>query len=294
VEDIAGNSLVSAKSWFFQTGSGPRAAVDLKSASNFAILAKSGISNTGSSTSIVGDIGVSPIAASAITGFALANATLNQYATSTLVNGKVFAADYAPPTPVAMTLSVSDMELAYLDAESRILPDYTELGGGNIGGLTLYPGLYKWTTNVNVGTDVVISGSATDVWIFQTSQDLFLSPYRKVLLTGGAMASNIFWQVAGQTTIGTSCVFNGNILCLTAIQLNTGATLNGRALAQTAVVLQNATIIIPAPAPQTPIIPVVTFPIWAAVVIVVGVVGLVSAVLLVQTKKSKAKKRSNN
>ncbi|MDP2944065.1 MAG: ice-binding family protein, partial [bacterium] len=129
-----------------------------------------------------------------------------------------------------------DMQTAYTDGAGRA-PSVTELGAGNIGGLTLTPGVYKWDTGVTIPTDVTLSGGANDVWIFQIAQNLNISSATKIILSGGAQAGNIFWVVAGQTTIGTTAVFNGNILDQTAIVLNTGATLNGRALAQTAVTL---------------------------------------------------------
>jgi len=212
------------------------ATVNLGSAGNFVILAKSGISTTGS-TAITGYIGVSPISATAITGFGLVMDSSGNFSSSAIVTGKVYAADYASPTPATMTTAVSNMETAYTDAAGRTNSTATELGARNIGGMTLAPGLYKWTTGVSMPTDVTLSGGADDVWIFQIAENLTLSSATNVVLSGGAEASNIFWQVAGQTTLGTNSVFNGNILSQTAIVLNTGATLNGRALAQTAVTL---------------------------------------------------------
>jgi hypothetical protein len=111
--------------------------------------------------------------------------------------------------------------------------------------MTLAPGLYKWSTGVTIPTDVTLSGGQNDVWIFQIAQNLTVSSSTSVVLSGGAQAGNIFWQVAGQTTLGTNSVFNGNILDQTAIILNTGATLNGRALAQTAVTLDSNTVVKP-------------------------------------------------
>jgi hypothetical protein len=169
----------------------------------------------------------------------------NTFSTSALVTGKAYAADYAVPAPAKMTTAISDMETAYTDAAGRTSPTASELGAGNIGGMTLAPGLYKWSTGVTIPTDVTLSGGANDVWIFQIAQDLTISSAMKVVLSGGAQASNVFWQVAGQTTLGTNSVFNGNILDQTAIVLNTGATLNGRALAQTAVTFDANTILVP-------------------------------------------------
>ena len=159
----------------------------------------------------------------------------------------VYAADYAVPTPANMTTAISDMEIAYTNAAGRTLPTATELGAGNIGGMTLAPGLYKWGTGVTIPTDVTLSGGANDVWIFQIAETLDISSATSVILSGGAQAKNIFWQVAGEVTLGTTSVFNGNILCQTAIVLNTGATLNGRALAQTAVTLNANAIVKPTP-----------------------------------------------
>jgi hypothetical protein len=135
------------------------------------------------------------------------------------------------------------METAYTDAAGRTLPDATELGAGNIGGMTLAPGLYKWGTGVLIPSNgVTLSGPSTGVWIFQIAQDLTVSDGAIVTLSGGARSSGVFWQVAGETTLGTTSQFSGNILCQTKIVLNTGARLNGRALAQTAVTLDANTV----------------------------------------------------
>ena len=163
------------------------ATVNLGSAGDFVILAKSGISTTGN-TSITGDIGVSPIAATAITGFVLIMESSNTFSTSARVTGKVYAADYAVPTPAKMTTAVSNMEAAYTDAAGRTNPTATELGAGNIGGMTLAPGLYKWSTGVTIPTNVTLSGGANDVWIFQIAQNLTISSDIRVILSGGAQA----------------------------------------------------------------------------------------------------------
>jgi len=214
-------------------------AVNLGTSGNFVILAKTGISNTGSSQ-IWGDIGVSPIDATAITGFGLVMDASGTFSTSSLVTGSVYAADYTAPTPTMMTAAVSDMETAYTDAAGRTSPDWTERWAGDLTGQTATPGLYKWGTSVLISAaGFTVSGAASDVWIFQIAQNLDLANGASVYLSGGALASNIFWQVAGQTTIGTTAAMKGIILCQTAIVLNTGATLVGRALAQTAVTLDS-------------------------------------------------------
>jgi hypothetical protein len=159
-----------------------------------------------------------------------------------LVTGQIFAANYNPPTPAVLTTAVLDMQTAYTNAAGRTLPDFTELGAGNINGLTLAPGLYKWGTGVSIPSAVTLSGGVNDVWIFQIAQNLTVGNGAMVTLTGGAQARNVFWQVAGAATIGTTANFKGIILSHTLISLNTGAIMTGRALAQTAVTL-NATAI---------------------------------------------------
>jgi hypothetical protein len=130
------------------------------------------------------------------------------------------------------------MQTAYTDAATRPNPDFLDLGAGDIGGLTLAPGLYKWGTGVIIPTDLTISGDANSVWIFQISGNLKLENGVAVRLSGGALAKNIFWQIAGKAVLGTTTQFEGIILCKTLISMNTGASINGRLLAQTAVTLQ--------------------------------------------------------
>ncbi len=227
----------------FITAAGP-AVVNLGTAGNFAILAKSGVSTTGT-TSVVGDIGVSPIDSTAITGFGLILDSTTQFSTSSLVTGKIYAADYSPPTPINMGVAIGDMQTAYTDAAGRTNPTATELGAGNLDGMTIIPGLYKWGTGVTIPISLTLSGSATDVWIFQIAQNLDIGNGAIITLSGGAQAQNVFWQVAGQATLGTTSDFKGIILSQTAIVLNTGASLKGRALAQTAVTLNANAVVTP-------------------------------------------------
>ena len=217
------------------------ALVNLGASGSFVILAKSGISTTGT-TSIKGDIGVSPNNASSITGFGLIADASNQFATSSLITGKVYAANYAPPTPANMTAAVSDMQTAYTDAAGRA-PNFTELYTGNLTGQTLTTGVYKWSTGVLISAGgLTISGSPTDVWIFEIAQNLTVANGATITLIGGAKSSNIFWQVAGQTSLGTSSDFKGIVLCQTLIDIKTGAAFDGRALSQTAVTLDGNSI----------------------------------------------------
>jgi hypothetical protein len=213
------------------------ARVQLGTAGNFVILAKTAISTTGT-TQITGDIGVSPVAATYITGFGLIMGVAGTFSGSSLVVGNIYAADYTDPTPSKMTTAIGDMQIAYTDAAGRSLPDYVELYTGDLTGKTLTRGLYNWSTNVLISAaGVTISGTASDIWIFQIAGNLSVADGAMVTLIGGAQASNIFWQVAGQATLGTTAAMKGIILCQTAIVMSTGAALDGRALAQTAVAL---------------------------------------------------------
>jgi hypothetical protein len=250
VKDLAGNTLAGdfVWSWTTATTMARLAPVLLGTAGNFAILAKTGISTVPTSI-ITGDIGVSPVAATYITGFSLSADATNVFSTSPQVvgGGRIYAANYAVPSPANLTTAVLDMQNAYTAAAGRPIPDFTNLGSGTIGGLTLAPGLYTWGSSVMITTDVTISGGSDDVWIFQMSGDLIMDAAKQIILSGGAQAKNIFWQVAGQVTIGTTAHFEGIILSQTGITLQTGATMNGRALAQSFVALDSVTITQPAP-----------------------------------------------
>lgn len=220
--------------------------VNLGTASNFSILAKTAITTTGA-TAITGNIGVSPAAASSMTGFGLVMDSSNTFSTSALIVGKVYASDYAVPTPAAMTTAVSAMEAAYTDAAGRPGPTATEIDSGLLSSTTpaFVAGIYKWSTDVTITDSITLSGSASDIWIFQIAGNLNLASAgsiptgTKILLTGGAKAANVFWQVGGGTgaTLGTYSTFNGNILSLKQIIMQTGAVFNGRALSQTQVTL---------------------------------------------------------
>ena len=246
-EDLAGNALTAAKTWSFTTSpASTLAPVDLGSAGNFVILSKSGIDTASATTAITGDIGVSPAAATYITGFSLAMDATNTFSISPLVTQKVYAADYTPPTPSYMTTAVGDMETAYTNAAGRPDPDFTELGAGDISGMTLVPGLYKWGTALLITSDITLSGGPTDIWIFQIAEGLTFANGVNVVLAGGAVPENIFWQTFGAVSLGTTVHAEGIILSYSEIALATGATINGRLYSQTAVTLDANAVTQPA------------------------------------------------
>ena len=218
--------------------------VNLGTAGTFAILTKTGITTTGV-TSITGDMGTSPIAVTAITGFGLMLAASGTHSTSSLVTGNVYGASHAVPTPSNLGTAVFDMETAYLNAEGRqgATQDKAELNSGSVEGLTLTPGLYKWSSNVGFTSSVTFAGSDTDIWILQIAGDVVVGSGAEVFLTDGALAENIFWQVAGYVDVGTTAKVKGVFLVKTHMAFKTGSSLNGAALAQTAVTLDATTIV---------------------------------------------------
>src|SRR3954468_1259925 len=224
---------------------GSALAVNLRTAGDYVILAESDISTVPPAV-ITGNVAISPMAATFITGFSLIADSTNVFSRSAQVTGKIYAADYAVPTPSNLTTAIGDMGLAFTDAAGRA-PDVTELGSGSIGGMTLAPGVYKWGTGLLIPTDLTLNGSGTAVWIFQVAQNLMVGNDVTVHLAGGAVAKNVFWQVAGSVDLGTTSHFEGIVLCQTMINLRTGASIAGRLMAQTAVNLDSSTVTQPAP-----------------------------------------------
>ena len=217
------------------------ASVKLGTACDFSILAKTGISTTGT-TNITGNIGVSPIAATAITGFGLVMDPTNQFAITPMVIGRAYAADYSDPTPAKMTKAISDMEVAFTTANGLTSPSPTV--GLLISGKTLQAGIYKYSTGVTLSDDgVTLNGGPNDEWVFQIAGDLTVNNNAKINLTGGAQAKNVYWVVSGQAVLGTNVDFKGTILSKSLISLNSGTTVTGKLFAQTAVTLISSRII---------------------------------------------------
>jgi len=219
-------------------------AVNLGGAGNFEILAKTGITNVPSSV-VGGNMGVSPAAASSITGFTLVLDSSGHFYTSAQVSGIVTSADLAyPPAVSALTQAVLDMQAAYTDAQTRTPINFANEGAGNIGGLSLTPGIHNWTTGVTAATNVTLNGGPNDVFIMQIAGTLALTGGANILLTGGVQEKNIFWAVGGTVSIGAASFFRGTILGQTSITMVTGSKNVGRLLAQTLVALQANPVIV--------------------------------------------------
>ncbi|MBF0462777.1 MAG: DUF3494 domain-containing protein [Magnetococcales bacterium] len=216
---------------------GGQAPVNLGQAGTFAILSKAGITDVFRSA-VTGDVGTSPVSGASL------------LLTCDEINGKVYTVSADGPLPCTMsnpsllTSAVNDMEAAYTDAAGRTAPTATELGGGELSG-NLAPGIYKWSSPVVLSTDLTLTGGPNDVWIFQMSQTFNTAVSSSIKLAGGAQAKNVFFAVAGATTLGASSHFEGIILDQTMIAVNTYATVTGRLFAQTEVTLQMSTITAP-------------------------------------------------
>jgi hypothetical protein len=225
--------------------------VNLGLAGGYAILAKSGISTVPTS-SITGDIGVSPIDATAMTGFSLTLHSGGQHSTSTQFTGKAFAASYGMDIASKLTTAVSNMEAAYTDAAGRTkgVGARLNLGGGTLGGVfggpgdatRLTTGVYTFGTDVTIDSSITFHGSADDIFIIQMTGNLIQTKDTRVELSGGAKAENIFWQVAGHVKVEAGAHMKGILLVQTNVLFETSSSLSGRVLAQTACNLQKATI----------------------------------------------------
>lgn len=200
--------------------------ITLSGSAGLAVLAGTAITNTGE-TNITGDLGLSP--GSSVGGFppGILNGTMH-------INNEI------------ATQAKLDLTAAYNDAAGRTSTDIVTLSG-NVGGLTLTPGLYKSTSSLSISSgDLTFDakGNADAVFIIQIASTLTTTSGRQVFLAGGAKASNIFWQVGSSATFGTTSVFKGTVMAMESITFNTGATLDGRAMARTGAVVMEANTIV--------------------------------------------------
>ncbi len=258
VKDLSGTAMAGPKTWSFTTsasappspvaGSGAGTApVVLGTAGNYAILAKTGVSTVPTSL-VTGNVGVSPYARGSLTGWSLISEPTDTSFTSVpqvFSPFKLYAADNVGGTTSAdLSTAVLNMGTAYTDAAGRKATSAatTNVGAGTLTSLTLAPGVYEWGSNVTIPTDLTLNGTATDVWIFKVAGTLGMAAAKNVILSGGALPQNIFWQVSGAVTIGANTHFEGIILGMTSITFGNLSSINGRLLAQTAVVLDATTV----------------------------------------------------
>ncbi len=215
--------------------------VNLQASANYAILAGSLISNVPTSA-VTGNVGLSPAAGSYISGFGGGEITGVVYTTD--ASGPAGSV----PNASGLTTAKGDLTVAYNDAAGRTSVDIVYLAG-NIGGLTLTPGLYKSSGSLQISSgDLTFDakGDANAVFIIQIASTLNTTSGRKVFLAGGALASNIFWQVGTSATLGSTSVFKGSIMADQSISLNTGAIVDGRLLARIgAVTIEGSTVVQP-------------------------------------------------
>ena len=218
-----------------------QAAINLGTAGNFVVLAGALISNVPASA-ITGNIGLSPAAGSGITGLG-----------GTQITGTVYTVDATGPAgsvtdAVGLTTAKGDLTIAYNEAAGRTSTSIVLLAG-NIGGLTLTPGLYKSTGALEISSgDLTFDagGNANAIFIIQIASSFNTTSGREIFLTGGALAKNIFWQVGSSATLGTTSVFKGTIMADQSISVNTGAVVEGRLLARIgAITLISNTIVRP-------------------------------------------------
>ena len=216
--------------------------VNLGTAGTYVVLSQTGIK--GITASVIGDLGVSPIFATAITGLSLNADASNTFSTSLQVIGKVYAADYAEPTPTNLGTAIGDMHSAYNDAAGRP-SDFEEMGSGNLNVLNLVPGVYRWSTTVSLTTNITLTGSRKAVWIFQMAQTLGLGADATITLAGGALPSNVFWQVAGAVTVAARGHVEGVVLAKTAVTLAADVSIKGRLMVQTYANIDGSTVVQP-------------------------------------------------
>jgi hypothetical protein len=221
-------------------GRGP-APVNLGSAANFRILAKTAVTDIPLSA-VTGEVGLGPGApGTAITGLTcpeVNGGVGTPIHVASTAGAAITSCSFIDP---ALGVAIGDADAAFVDASGRA-PDYNELGAGIIGGLNLGPATYKWTTAIQIPSTLTLTGGANDVWIFVTSGNISIASNVQIILAGGALPQNIYWATSSAADLATSSTFKGTVISATGIDMKTGATINGRLLAATAVTLDHNTV----------------------------------------------------
>jgi hypothetical protein len=219
--------------------------VPLGTAGNYVILAKDGGITNVSPSVVTGNVGMNAVAAG-MTGFSQTLDASGTFSTAAEVTGKMFAADYAAPTPADLAQAIVDTGAAFANASTRVVGvGNTDLGAGNITGLDLPAGVYEWSTGVSVdaSSTVTLRGSATDVWVLKViGGGITMNPGSSVTLAGGALPQNVFWRTAGVAALDDGANLKGIVLSDSSVTLNSGASVNGRLYASSAVTLIANTI----------------------------------------------------
>jgi len=215
VTNLCLSMMIMASCESFAAGPAP---IDLKSAAHFAVLATSTTTTSGGGI-INGDVGLYPVGSQGIP--------------QGQINGKIYNGD-----PIAAQAEM-DLNAAFIAASPAALP-----GGANVGaelsGQTLPGGVYQSPSGAyGISGDLTLQGGPNDVWVFQMASTLTVGVGGRVLLTGGAQARNVFWQVGSSATLNTSSVFEGTIMVYASVTMNSSSTINGRALAQNGAVTFN-------------------------------------------------------
>ena len=243
VKNAAGVPLANNYIWSFNTNVPVTGSlVDLKSVARFGIISGVGVSNNAGFSQIRNmDVGISPGVRSSITGFPPA----------TIVNGAIYASDDIAPagTAAMLTQAKKDLTDAYLFVEGASYSAPIGIAGDQ-GGKTLVAGIYKSTSTLLVQNgNLTLSGSATDVWIFQIASAFTTvgGAGGNIVLAGGALAKNVYWQTGSSATIGNYTNFQGNVLALQSITMGSHATATGRMLARNGAVVMTDTNIITKP-----------------------------------------------
>jgi hypothetical protein len=222
--------------------------VSLGTAGNYAIFALAGVTNVATSA-ITGNVALNS-SGGGMTGFSETAHASGTYSTSAQVTGKLYHTDHTAPTPAELTTAMNDTGAAFVSADAKVAPGgNVNLGAGNLTGMNLAPGVYSWNTGVSVdgAGAVTLTGSATDVWVFQIAGDITMNPGSTVTLAGGALSKNVFWRTTGVAALNTTAHLAGIVLSGSSVTLANGATVNGRLYASTAVTLIANTVTRPAP-----------------------------------------------
>lgn len=252
VKDLAGNALASDKVWSFTTGNSTcQTPVVLGASSGFAILASAAVINIPTST-IVGNVGLTPDIGANITGF---SAPL----TCPEVVGQIYAVDStgpacALPDVVLLSQAKTDALAAFTHANHALRGTPVSVTT-NLAGLTFYPGLYESLTSLDLSAGGTLTldaqGDPNAVFLLRSATSITTLSTSQIVLSGGAKASQVFWTAGSAITLGVTSVMKGTLLAGTAVTLQTGATLEGRALNQgpaaAAITCDACTITLPTP-----------------------------------------------